>query len=198
MLALIMAGGEGHRLNLGEKPLVSIAGQPMIAHVIRAFEVYGCDVVVVASGKTPMTQNWCRTNGIDLFSASGKGYIKDMVDAVVALDELNPLFISVSDLPCLQANILETINTKYYKSRRDACSTWIPLSLVKNYRDAQYIEKVNKIDACPCGVNILRGDLISEPQDEFRLLLKEARLAHNVNTRTDLQYANTFLRNRSK
>jgi adenosylcobinamide-phosphate guanylyltransferase len=198
MLALIMAGGEGSRLNLGEKPLVTVAGQPMIAHVIRAFEIYGCDVVVVASGKTPMTHNWCRTNGIDLFSASGEGYIEDMVDAVVALDELNPLFISVSDLPCLQANILETINTKYRKSGRDACSTWIPLSYVKNYRDVQYIEKVNKIDACPCGVNILRGDLISEPQDEFRLLLKEARLAHNVNTRTDLQYADTFLRNRSK
>jgi hypothetical protein len=78
MLAVIMAGGKGSRLNLGEKPLVTIAGRPMISYVIRAFEMYGCHIVVVASDKTPMTQNWCRVSGIDLFCAKGNGYVEDM------------------------------------------------------------------------------------------------------------------------
>ncbi|MCX6681811.1 MAG: NTP transferase domain-containing protein [Methanoregula sp.] len=194
MLALIMAGGEGSRLNLGEKPLVTIAGRPMIAHVIRAFELFGCHVVVVASGKTPMTQNWCRVTGIDLFQAAGTGYIDDMIEAVVALDERQPIFVAVSDLPCLNTSILETIYSAYRNSRKDACSTWVPLSLVKNHHDIQYVDKIDGVDACPCGVNILRGDRISVPQDECRILLHEQRVAYNVNTRSDLAIADAFLK----
>jgi adenosylcobinamide-phosphate guanylyltransferase len=194
MYALIMAGGEGSRLNLGEKPLVTIAGQPMIARVIRAFETFGCDVVVVASRKTPMTQNWCRAAGIDLFCSEGTGYIGDMVEAVLSLDEQSPLFVAVSDLPCLHAEVLGTIHAAYRESGKDACSTWVPLSLVRDHRDVQYQENIDGIAACPCGINILRGDRISEPQDELRLLLHDQRLAYNVNTRTDLAYADTFLK----
>jgi adenosylcobinamide-phosphate guanylyltransferase len=194
MLALIMAGGGGSRLNLGEKPLVTIAGRPMIAHVIRAFELFGCHVVVVASPRTPMTQNWCRVTGIDLFQAAGTGYIEDMIDAVSTLGEQQPLFVTVSDLPCLRITILETIHTAYWISGKDACSSWVPLSLVRNRHDIQYVEKVDGVDACPCGVNILRGNRISEPQDEFRFLLYEPRLAYNINTRIDLEYADKYLK----
>ena len=34
MRALIMAGGAGSRLNLGEKPLILINNQPMIGYII--------------------------------------------------------------------------------------------------------------------------------------------------------------------
>jgi adenosylcobinamide-phosphate guanylyltransferase len=189
-----MAGGMGSRLNLGEKPLVSVAGQPMISHGIRAFRTFGCDVVVVVSKKTPMTRNWCRASGIDLFCAGGNGYIEDMVDAVRTLGEQRPLFIAVSDLPCLHAGIIRTIHEAYLLSGKDACSVWVPVSLVKNRRDVQYQETVEGIAACPCGINILLGERISESQDEFRIVLNEPRLACNVNTRTDLTCADTFLR----
>ncbi len=48
-------------------------------------------------------------------------------------------------------------------------------------------------DACPAGVNILRGDGIGPEQDEFALLLDEPRLALNVNTREDLARTEAFL-----
>jgi len=194
MLALIMAGGEGSRLNLGEKPLVQVGGQPMIAHVIDAFRSFGSDVVVVASRKTPMTQNWCRVTGTDLFCAGGRGYIEDMVSAVSDLHETGPLFISVSDIPCLNPQIIALVDAEYRKSGKDACSTWVPLSLIRSPRDTDYIEKVNGVPACPAGVNILRGGLIGQPQEELRLLLQEPRLGHNVNTRSDLAYVNSFFR----
>lgn len=196
MLALIMAGGEGSRLNLGEKPLVSVGGKPMIAQVIHAFRSYGCEIVVVASAKTPMTQNWCRVNNLDLIPAKGEGFVEDMVAAVEDLDEQNPLFVSVSDLPCLHAGIVAGIHDEYRKSGKEACSTWVPRALIDNHRDVRYVESVNGIDACPVGINILRGGMIHRPQDEFRLLLNEPRLAYNVNTRTDLAYADAFLNNR--
>jgi len=193
MLALIMAGGTGSRLNLGEKPLVTIAGRPMIAYVIRAFELYGCDIVVVASPQTPMTRNWCRVSGIDLYCAKGTGFVEDMVEAVSALGEQQPVFVSVSDLPCLHAGILKAIQSAYAASKKEACSSWVPLSLVRNPSDVLYRENIDGIEACPCGINILRGDRIADSQDELRLLLREPRLACNVNTRTDLALADAYL-----
>jgi adenosylcobinamide-phosphate guanylyltransferase len=193
MLALIMAGGTGSRLNLGEKPLVTIAGRPMISYVIRAFEEYGCHIVVVASPKTPMTQNWCRVSGIDLFCAQGTGFVEDMVDAVSSLGEQQPVFVSVSDLPCLHAGILETIHSAYALSEKEACSSWVPVSLIRNKRDLMYRENIDGTEACPCGINILRGDRIADPQDELRLVLNDPRLAYNVNSRTDLVLANAYL-----
>lgn len=35
---VVLAGGEGRRLGMGTKPLVSLAGQPVIAHVILALK----------------------------------------------------------------------------------------------------------------------------------------------------------------
>lgn len=192
MLALIMAGGEGSRLSLGEKSLVSVGGRPMIARVIDAFDSYGCDIVVVASRKTPMTRNWCRVTGIDVITAEGYGYIEDMIFAVTELEETDPLFICVSDIPCLQASVIEKISMAYRGCGKDACSTWIPLALVHNKEDVRYAGQIDGIAACPAGINILRGDRIRKPQDEFQFLLAEPRLAHNINTRTDLANVNAF------
>ena len=60
MHALIMAGGAGSRINLGEKPLVTVCGRPMIAYILDAFIKAGIYPVVATSSKTPMTMNWCR------------------------------------------------------------------------------------------------------------------------------------------
>jgi adenosylcobinamide-phosphate guanylyltransferase len=195
MLALIMAGGEGRRLNLGEKPLISILDRPMISWVIDAFLAAGCDPVVVTSFHTPMTMNWCRVQGIDFCKAEGAGYIEDMVTAVRTLGEDKPLFISVSDIPCINAAVICTIQAAYSSCGKDACSAWIPSMLVKSCRDGMpYREQVQGMEACPAGINILRGDHISEPQEELRILLHEPRLALNVNTRSDRENAEFFLK----
>jgi len=196
MLALIMAGGEGRRLNLGEKPLISILDRPMISWVIDAFLAAGYDPVVVTSFHTPMTTNWCRVQGIDFCKTEGAGYIEDMVAAVHMLGEDSPLFISVSDIPCINADIICTIHAAYSSGRKDACSTWIPSDLIKSCRDEMpYREQIQGTEACPAGINILRGDHISEPQEELRILLHESRLALNVNTRSDRENAEFFLKN---
>jgi adenosylcobinamide-phosphate guanylyltransferase len=56
-----------------------------------------------------------------------------------------------------------------------------------------YREQIGGTDACPAGVNILRGDGIGAEQEEFALLLDEPGLALNVNTREDLARAEAFL-----
>jgi adenosylcobinamide-phosphate guanylyltransferase len=195
MRALIMAGGAGRRLNLGEKPLILIAGQPMIAHVIRAFREAGCEAVVAVSPQTPMTLNWCRASGIEWCRAGGKGYVDDMVEAVRLIGEEGPLFVSVSDIPCVTAGVVKRIAASYERGGKDALSTWVPASRVHTCRGGMpYRECIDGIDACPAGINILRGDRIGEVQDEQQLLLDEPCLALNVNTRADRAEAEAFMR----
>jgi adenosylcobinamide-phosphate guanylyltransferase len=195
MYALIMAGGSGSRLNRGEKPLISICGRPMISYVIDAFCAGGFDPVVAASSKTPMTMNWCRAQGIAFCKAEGRGYIEDMISAVESLDVQRPLFVCVSDIPCITVNVIRQIADTYNMSGKDACSAWVPVDLVQSCRgEISYKEKINGIEACPAGINILRGDLILQPQEELQILLRDPGLALNVNTRADLAKAEEFIK----
>ncbi|MDP3565199.1 MAG: NTP transferase domain-containing protein [Methanoregula sp.] len=195
MHALIMAGGAGSRLNLGEKPLILLCGRPLISYVIDAFDGAGCKPVVATSCRTPMTQNWCRAHGVEFSKTEGAGYIADMVSAVRMLDEKKPLFVSASDLPCISPDIIHTITGAYRSGRKDACSVWVPASMVTSSRDAMpYREEIQGITACPAGLNILTGSLIAELQDELQLLLEEPRLALNVNTPADLEKAASWIR----
>ena len=194
MRAIIMAGGAGSRLNLGEKPLVLCSGRPMISYVIDAFCEAGHEPVVAVTSRTPMTQNWCRAQGIACCRAKGDGYIPDMIEVVTALEETLPLFVCVSDIPCITPAHLNTIETAYRASGKSACSTWVPASLMASGSGtACYSQEVDGIMACPVGMNILLGDRIKEPQDELQLLLSDPRLAVNVNTRADLIMADRFL-----
>jgi adenosylcobinamide-phosphate guanylyltransferase len=180
MRVLIMAGGAGSRLGLGEKPLIPVCDRPMISYVINAFLAAGCEPVVVASQKTPMTMNWCRAHGITVVRAGGDGFIEDMEKA---------------DIPCIDADTILTIIERYKSCGKDALSTWVPADLVKSCRGSMpYREQIGDIEASPAGINVLRGDRIDREQEEFRLLLKEPRMAMNINTREDLDRAELFFK----
>lgn len=191
MLALILAGGSGSRLDLGEKPLVTIRGEPMIGHVIRAFENY--EPVVILSDRTPFTRNWCRAHDIEYLVASGTGYIPDIAEAVSILDEEGPFFTCVADLPCITPRIIGDVEARYRESGKEACSVWVPLS--RGGRDS-YAGEVEGVMASPAGINILRGDAIDRPQEELRLLISNRRLAFNINTREELAAVKSLLGDR--
>jgi adenosylcobinamide-phosphate guanylyltransferase len=195
MRALIMAGGSGSRLSSGEKPLALLCGQPMIAYVVRAFQNAGYEPVVAGSPKTPMTANWCRANGIAFLRTDGCGYVDDMVQAVRSLDEDGPIFVSVADIPCITETVVLSIRDAYVDSGKDALSTWVPAALVTSCRKSMpYREQIEGTDACPAGINIIRGDRAGDEQDEFRLVLNEPCLALNVNTQKDRERAESILR----
>jgi adenosylcobinamide-phosphate guanylyltransferase len=194
MHALIMAGGEGTRLERGEKPLILVCGKPMIAYVIDAFSAAGIVPVVAVSPKTPMTTNWCRAQGIAFCKTEGRGYVEDMISAVQTLDDQHPLFVCVSDIPCISTPIIQQIADSYSVSGKDACSVWVPATLVRACHGGMpYREQVSGVEACPVGINILRGDLIEQPQEELQVLLNEPCLSFNVNTPADLAKAEDFL-----
>lgn len=196
MRALIMAGGAGSRLAKGEKPLIPVCGRPMIAYITDAFHSAGCEPVVVTSPRTPMTANWSRAHGLAVIPTGGNGYIEDMASAVRNLGDEGPLVVSVSDIPCINPATITTIIRTYRECRKDALSTWVPAHRVKSCRGGMpYHEQINGVDACPAGVNILRGNRIDTEQEEFAFLLDEPGLSLNVNTPEDLARAEAFLMN---
>ncbi len=183
-----MAGGVGSRLDMGEKPLVRIAGRPMIRYVIDAFFAAGVTPIIVTSIKTPYTKNWCRANDIPFVSTDGNGYLEDLAQAVDILEENGPLFVSVSDIPCLRADIISSIKDEYTRSGMQACSTWIPLTLCTRFGTVpRYLMEIDGVPASPAGINILDGSCIHMEQEELQLLLHEQGLVFNVNTRLELE-----------
>jgi adenosylcobinamide-phosphate guanylyltransferase len=194
MRALIMAGGAGSRLGRGEKPLTLVCGKPMISYITDAFHTVGCEPIVVVSPMTPMTANWCRAHDIAVIQTGGEGYIEDMVSAVRNLEEDTSLIISVADIPCITPALITTILRSYHDCGKDALSTWVPAHRVKSCRGGMpYHERIGGVEACPAGVNILRGEGIDAEQEEFALLLDEPRLALNINTPEDLARTEAFL-----
>ncbi|MDD1717440.1 MAG: NTP transferase domain-containing protein [Methanoregulaceae archaeon] len=199
MRALILAGGNGTRLMMGEKPLVTIGGKPMIGYVIDALRDAGCEVWVVVSGKTPYTQNWCRAHGIAYFHASGAGYIEDISETVWELGETLPFITAVSDIPCITSGIITDVLERYNASDKDACSTWVPQSLCMRHGcRTGYSMVVDGELSCPAGLNILRGDVIDREQEELQILIKDVRLAFNINTREELATVRDYLAMRSR
>lgn len=194
MLALIMAGGAGSRLGMGEKPLVTIGTRPMIAYVLDAFASAGHETLVVTSPRTPVTKNWCRANGIERYDAEGSGYIDDLEETVLALDLGEPLFTCVADLPCLNARIIHTIEERYRTAGTPACSTWVPHDLCREHGcRTQYTAIVDGVDACPVGINIVDGTRIGSAQEEVAVLIRDRRLAFNINTREELALVRSYL-----
>ena len=188
MLALIPAGGKGSRLGMGEKPLVTICGTPMIQYVVDAFVCAGHEPVVIVSPHSPFTANWCRAHQVGLYTAQGVGYIEDLVEAGCALEAKGPLFTCVADLPLITPGTIGDINREYQKRGTPAVSVWVP---ALDYRFAgphrEYSVAVSGSAAYPVGLNILRGEQIVTPQEESRILTSDVRLACNVNTRGDLE-----------
>jgi adenosylcobinamide-phosphate guanylyltransferase len=194
MLALIVAGGRGTRLNRGEKPLVRICDRPMIAYVIDAFCAAGLEPVAVLSSAVPQTANWCRAHGISTYHARGAGYIEDITECIEMLDITGPVFISVSDIPGLTAEIITDVLEAYQTAGTDACSVWVPVALCqKNGASPAYVQQIHGTDAVPCGINIINGAKNGEEQAETALLIESPRIAVNVNTPEDIEAAEQML-----
>ncbi|WOF15973.1 NTP transferase domain-containing protein [Methanoplanus sp. FWC-SCC4] len=193
MLSVIMAGGKGSRLSLGEKPLVKIAGTPMLSYVISAFQRANCDILVIASPAVPMTINWCRANGIDYYKSRGTGYVEDLIECITETGEKSPFFSCVSDLPGIKPLHIEYVWEKYLMSGKEACSVWVPRSLfLSNGCTCSYSEEIDGINACPVGLNILNGENIENEQKEYKIVLNESSLAYNINTKEDFEKVSLY------
>ncbi|MDI6859566.1 MAG: NTP transferase domain-containing protein [Methanocellales archaeon] len=198
MDALVMAGGPGARLSKGEKPLMYLRRRPMISYVLDA--LLGAErvdeIFVATSLHTPKTKKRLEDTHIKVIETKGIGYVSDLVEATEIIGLKTPFLIVMSDLPLLDAKLIDEVIDVYWKMNKPALSVYVPLTVcdaigrrpdtVLN-RDGQLI--------VPVGVNILDGRLIREEQDEHLLIMDDPVLAVNVNTQEDLSICKKMLKN---
>jgi|Deesub1362B_J571_1020462.scaffolds.fasta_scaffold00022_74 adenosylcobinamide-phosphate guanylyltransferase len=172
--ALLMCGGRGKRLGMGEKPLVKIKGKPLIDYALDTLSV--CEeVICVASPLTPETAAYLSSQGLEVFMAPGDGFIEDMRLAIETLSITEPVVVMSSDVVLLES-ILEDVISFYYSCESEA---------VALYSNGESGEK-------PVGINILDGFFIDREQSQSIFYISENEYV-NVNTPDDLKRAEMML-----
>ncbi len=195
MDALVMAGGKGTRLGMGEKPIVSLQGRPLIGYVVDALKGAGLRRIWVATtSNVPMTEAWAIENGLEVVSTSGVGYVADMVQAVKIAEVAGSILVVMADLPLLSGDLICEI-AKVYSSRPEpALSVHTPIEIhrrLKRRPDALFNYGGRLI--VPSGVNILDGSDIEEEQEDYHLIMERVELAINVNAVEDLELCQDLL-----
>jgi adenosylcobinamide-phosphate guanylyltransferase len=183
-----MAGGRGSRLKMGEKPLVTLFGRPLIDYVVLALEESFVDRIFVASTKNvPRTREWAIKRGLSVVETGSYGYVPDMIEAVKRAEVKDPIMIIMADLPLITSDLIDEIIEVYEGRPEPALSTHTPLDLhsrlgrrpdsLFNYQDRLIV---------PAGINVLDGSEIEKEQEDFHLILERIELAVNVNVAEDL------------
>lgn len=188
MDALVMAGGRGSRLKMGEKPLVNLFGRPLIDYVVLALEESLVDRIFISTTENvPSTRKWAEERDLYVLETGSYGYVPDMIEAVIKSGVKEPIMVIMADLPLVTPEIIDQIIEVYEKRREPALSTHTPLSLhsrlgrrpdsLFNYRGQLIV---------PAGINVLKGAEIDKEQEDFHLILERMELAVNVNVPEDL------------
>lgn len=188
MDALVMAGGRGSRLKMGEKPLVNLFGRPLIDYVVLALEESLVDRIFISTTENvPSTRKWAEERDLYVLETGSYGYVPDMIEAVIKSGVKEPIMVIMADLPLVTPEIIDQIIEVYEKRREPALSTHTPLSLhsrlgrrpdsLFNYRGQLIV---------PAGINVLKGAEIEKEQEDFHLIMERMELAVNVNVPEDL------------
>jgi adenosylcobinamide-phosphate guanylyltransferase len=182
---LVMAGGKGSRMHQNvEKPLIKIAGKPMVQYVIEAVQhSRSIDRVFVTTSKhTPETAATLRSIGFNVIETSGDDYVDDTKLAVKSLGLKKTLVIS-ADLPLITAKIIDEVIRRYEISGKPALAVAIP-RLSENTKEGLAF----------AGVNMIDGEKINEKTlDEEVMIVGRVEVMLNVNTPEDLELVRALI-----
>jgi adenosylcobinamide-phosphate guanylyltransferase len=193
--ALVMAGGKGSRLRMGEKPLVKLFGRPLIDYVVSALLDSSVDRIFVAvTENVPMTEGWARKRELTVTVTSGKGFVADMVEAVEKAGVTEPILIIMADLPLVTPDLIDEIIDTYEERPEPALSTHTPLDLHRRLgRRPDSLFNYQGQLIVPSGINILDGADIREEQEDYHLIMERIELAVNVNMVEDLKLCESII-----
>ncbi|RNJ25574.1 NTP transferase domain-containing protein [Halosegnis longus] len=177
MDALVLCGGEGTRLDAGEKPLYEVAGEPMVGRVLDALDGSGVDTVYAAvTPQTPDTRTYVRDRAT-VIDTAGEGYVADLTRALETVG--TPAVTAVADLPLLTAEHVDSL-----LNRERSTSVCVPTRLQRalDVRPDR-TQTVAGEELSPSGLN-----LVGDGEDEIDRRW-DARLAVNVNYASDATVA---------
>jgi adenosylcobinamide-phosphate guanylyltransferase len=189
MDVVVMAGGRGTRLNMGEKPLANLLGRPLIDYVVSALEESGVQRIYVAvTANVPNTRSWAEERGLIALETPGTGFVADMVCGVKASGLNDPVMVIMADLPLITSDLIDDVMEIYEGRPEPALSTHTPLHLHSRLgRRPDSLFNYQGQLIVPSGINILDASAIEDEQEDFHLVVERLELAVNVNLVEDLK-----------
>lgn len=214
MDAVVMAGGFGRRLGMGEKGLVHALGKPLLEYVLTALiDAKHIDRIFVATSKnTPETYRWVQDNYSGIHFAGnhsdrsivplktpGSGFVADLAYASKEAGINAPFFIIMSDLVLITPQLIDMVVGIYDQCDTSALSTYVPLDVCASVgiRPDTVFHKEGKI-IVPVGVNILDGKFMDREQSDYNFISERPEFAVNINTPDDLKICEQMLVKRLK
>ena len=186
-----MAGGRASRLGGGEKALLELRGRPLIAYVIDA--LLGAEKVdrifVAVSPATPRTASFIARAYPDraaTVATPGAGYIEDTASVAAVLGLRRPFLVVAADLPLITADIIDQVIVAYEECDSEALSVRVAADCLPPGLEPDLVLADGGARNVPVGINVVDGRHMDRPQREHVLLLREGRLAANVNYVEDL------------
>ena len=191
--ALVMAGGKGTRMkNEEEKPLLRVAGKPLIEYVLNALrESKKVDEIVVAASKhTPKTASVVRKFSVKVLKTPGKGFCLDAQYVIKKL-KLDTVLTISADLPLITSEVIDEVVERYEQCRKPALTVMVPLETRKKLGlNTDYTFEVNGRCLVPAGINVIDGKRINETLlEEEIFVISQEEIAVNVNRFEDLKIA---------
>ena len=191
--AIVMAGGRGTRLKTPvEKPLFKLQNKPLIKYVLDNLDSSKLieKIIIATSPNTPKTSDYIENFNYDILDTPGVDYINDLSFILDYFENISGddilLFIN-ADLPFINGVCIDYILKSYFKSQKEALSTFIPVSVFEDL-NLDYEYEYNGL--VPVGVNILKS--INKIQDDYQLIIEKEELAFNINTLQDAEIADKY------
>jgi GTP:adenosylcobinamide-phosphate guanylyltransferase len=206
MIAVIMCGGKGSRFitpDSTEKPLARIRGRTLIETVIQAVVLSGqfSKILCVSSPYSPLTtqlleKNYVTDNKVEVMVADGLGFSKDLAKALNTMLGQKVLTFP-SDLALLDSDTVGKLVEKCTPPIHDTCIAAVAAKSFTNSLGitCSSLVAIDGEEYCYSGVcGFYLCTSISDNQfEESYCIINEIQLAVNINTPSDLRFAEQLL-----
>ena len=198
------AGGKGSRISeLGiEKPLVLIAGVPMIDRILdelgrspRIERIY-----VSVSPLAPNTREHIEGMDVIIIETLGNGYVADLNDSMRTIEE-DAVLVCPSDMPLITSKGMDALIDAYDERSQPSLTVALPPKVIETLGlIVTYVEEIDGRQMTFCGVSVVdRQEMLTGnflPGGYF--VTEKEEFAVNVNTVHDLRLAERILEERSR
>jgi adenosylcobinamide-phosphate guanylyltransferase len=200
----VTAGGKGSRISeLGvEKPLVMIAGVPMIDRILDQLDRSSRidRVYVSVSPLAPMTREHLKGKDVVIIETPGNGYVSDLNSSMRAIQE-DAVLVCPSDMPLITSAGFDEVIATYDERAQPALTVALPPSVIEKLGlIVTYVEEIDGRPLTFCGVSVVdRHEMLTGnflPGGYF--VTEKEEFAVNVNTVHDLRLAEGILEERPK
>ena len=187
MIALVMAGGKGTRMNLnGEKLLLKYKNH-VISHVIESLtnSKRFSRILAATSSNAPKTKEMLENTGIEILDTSGNGYVEDLNYVLQSLEDV--IFVTPGDLPLLDAQIISELVDQY-----NSKNVWTSFLVTNKFLTGLGIKSDYSIsfenhDCHFTGISLVNSKHIASLDNiqEHFIINDDKRIALNLNTKYD-------------